>query len=572
MKKNLFLTLLACVLGAAPLSAVIPAGTDVSQLNTSADTESAYRHRVFRAYLPQATVSERYKVSNYSRYENPTGILFQGGEDIVVTLTGKTDIPVELIIRDFGRSGNESTVTLHEGENAIHVEKGGLGYINYRSETPATAAPIRVDIEGGTVNGVFTRHDDTATWKKLLSHAVAPTLDMMGERVQLSFDIEGLRQGCPADGPAMLKNYDDIMALEQNIMGWEITDPHPGNHIHGRAMWSGFMHADGIGAAFIYTETPNLTHPQRMLEHSWGIAHEFGHVNQTRPGMMWVGMTETTNNICSALVNYKLFPQRLRLEHEVGRTPDNFVLRGSRFDSYVNSAIIHRQLWAYQAGPDDGVGNVPGVKEGDPFVICIPMWQLYLFCTEARGLDNFYPDIYHEARVNDDKSRTNGELRTLFFKRACAAAKLDLTEFFIETGMLAPMNRMVNDYSSAQMTVTPQMCLDVVEYAKQFPKPDTSVIYYITGNSMEIFRDRKNIVPSPDFKPEIRNGRFTVPAGVWQNAVAFEVYMGDEPVRISLLGLNHEDNRSTDVILPAGATSVKAVQWDGKRFDVVTGM
>lgn len=566
--RNLFLLAAAGLAVCTPLPAEVPVYTDMTALNSTADTETAYRQRSIRAYLPIETVRDRYKISNYSRFENPTGILFQGGEKAVITVEGKPSGPLSLIVHDFGKSGADEEFPLHEGENVLPVAKGGLGYLNYRADDPNAAATLKVGIQGGTINGIFTHKDSAETWKKLLAHAVAPMLDIMGERVQLAFDVEGLRQGCPEDGPEMIANYDRIMALEQRIMGWEITDPHPGNHVHGRAMWSGFMHADGIGAAFIYTETPNLCHPQRMLEQSWGIAHEFGHVNQTRPGMMWVGMTETTNNICSALVNYKLYPQNLRLEHEVGRTPDNFVLRGSRFDGYVNSAVVHHQLWAYQAGPDDGVGNVPGVKEGDPFVICIPLWQLYLYCTEARGLQNFYPDIYHEARVNDDAARTNGELRTQFFKRACAAAQMDLTDFFVTTGMLAPINRMVNDYNSAHMTVTRKMCREVLDYAARFPKADTSVLYYITGNSVGIYRDKLAVVPSPDFKPEIRNGRFTVPAGTWKNAVAFEVYRGDELIRVNLLGLNHEDNETTDVILPEGATSVKAVQWDGERFEI----
>jgi hypothetical protein len=59
---------------------------------------------------------------------------------------------------------------------------------------------------------------------------------------------------------------------------------------------------------------------------------------------------------------------------------------------------------------------------------------------------------------------------------------------------------------------------------------------------------------------------FTVPADKWANAVAFEVYKGDKLVRICLRGLNQKDNASTDVILPAGATTVMAVSWDGKRY------
>ena len=105
--------------------------------------------------------------------------------------------------------------------------------------------------------------------------------------------------------------------------------------------------------------------------------------------------------------------------------------------------------------------------------------------------------------------------------------------------------------------------------ASQYPKPDSPVVFYINVNNVGIYRDKLNIIPSPDFKPAISNEpspRFTVPADKWQNAVAFEVYNKDKLVRICLRGLNQKDNKSTDVLLPEGATTVMAVQWDGRRF------
>ena len=87
---------------------------------------------------------------------------------------------------------------------------------------------------------------------------------------------------------------------------------------------------------------------------------------------------------------------------------------------------------------------------------------------------------------------------------------------------------------------------------------------------MGIYKDKLPIQPSPDFKPQLVEKpvpHFTVPADQWKNAVAFEVYdEDDELIRICLRGLNQKDNASTDVILPAGAATVMAVSWNGKRY------
>ncbi|MCQ2365119.1 MAG: M60 family metallopeptidase [Akkermansia sp.] len=569
MKKSLLLLTLGLCAAFSPLAmADVPTGTDISGLNTAPDREAAYRHRIFRAYRPLSYIGERLHVGGYSRYENPTGIFFKAGETATFTVSGNIGGTLELIVHDFGECGQDSVHPLSAGENTITIPADGLTYVNYRADDPASAPAITVDIKGGAINGVFSRVDDNATWNKMLKEAKAATIDAVGERCQLAYNVTSLQEGCPESGAEVLANYDKIIEIEQKLLGWDQYGIHPGNHVLGRCIWQGFMHADGQGAAFIYTEVPNIANPDVMLKQSWGIAHEFGHVNQTRRGMLWTGVTEVTNNIFSALVNYRLYPQTLRLEHETGTTPDGHRMRGSRFDSYVNSAIVNRELWQFQAGPDDGSTPVTGEKCGDPFVICCPMWQLQLYVAEARGNQMFYPAIYEDVRNTDETEMTHGELRTLFFRRACDAAKLNLTEFFTETGMLAPMNRRVNDYSSTIVTVTPEMCADALAYATKYPKPDSSVIYYITGNNVGIYRDRLPLKPTPGFVPEFKGDICTIPAGVWQNAVAFEVYSGDKLIRISLLGSNHEDNVTTDVICPEGTTEIKAVQWDGKRATI----
>ena len=136
------------------------------------------------------------------------------------------------------------------------------------------------------------------------------------------------------------------------------------------------------------------------------------------------------------------------------------------------------------------------------------------------------------------------------------------------------MNRMVNDYSSHQVTITPAMCDAAIKEMAKFPKPDSSVIYYINGNNVKIFKDKAAIVPSPSFTFNAQADKrykvpyCTVPADQWKNAVAFEAYAGKKLVRISLRGLGQEDQASTMVFAPEGTTEVKAVQWDGKRYTV----
>ena len=550
----------------------LPVYTDYSRLNRSPKTlEKSYRLREFRAYKPVDEVSRALKINRYSSYENVTGIAFEAGDTINIRMEGTPRTKVEFIVRDFRNPNQETRFPLNTGVNTFTTKHFGHGYVNYRDSDPATAPPIRVQIKGGYINGVFTQHDDVRVWKYLLKKARSEMFDIVGERTQWVLDTKALRARCQDKGPELVALYDEQMKLEQQLLGWEWEGIHPGNHILGRANWntSTYMHADGMGASFVISCTPGLVDPDEVRKSgAWGTSHEFGHINQTRPGMMWTGTCETTVNIFSQLVNYVFNPDEVRLEHENCRTLEGPWVRGGRFDCYINSAIVNRELWQFQRGPDDGDRH-PGPICGDCFVILCPMWQMYLYNTVARGDKLFYPRIFKNVRDTDESKWTEGQIRMKYLDRCCDSARLNFSDFFLETGMLAIMNRFVNDYGSHWVTITEDMCASAISHASQYPKPDSPVVFYINVNNVGIYRDKLNIIPSPDFSPAISSSpspRLTVPADKWQNAVAFEVYNKDKLVRICLRGLNQKDNKSTDVLLPDGATTVMAVQWDGKRF------
>lgn len=569
MLKNIFCTIfLFLAVAGIPLQAEVPAGTDYSTLNSGTDREQAYRHREFRAYLPLEKVRESLRCNNYSHFENPTGIYFTKGEQVTITVEGQAPAGLALIIHDFGRKGDHAVHALYGGRNTFAAPATGLGYIEYRAESPAQAPAVKLSIEGGAVNGIFTQHDDAATWQQLLAGAKCEILDILGERVQLAYDVAGLRKNCPEKGPELLDIYDDVVRMEQELLGWDKYGLHPGNHIHGRVQWGGFMHADGIGSAYVYSAMHEIANPAALRRSVWAIAHEFGHVNQCRPGMMWAGAQEVTNNIFSAWCCYVINPAACRLEHEVTPSIGSSPMRGGRMDCYVNNAIVNRQLWQFQSGPDNGLHNVPGARTGDHFVTVCPLWQLQLYMAVARDKKDFYADIHHLART-DAADAPHGQLRLQFFTRACDVTGWDLSDFFVKVGIVAPMNRYVEDYQSHMVTITPDMCRRAIEHARQYPKPDSSVIYYINANNVHIYRDRLPVQPSPQYRPEFRKGRVTIPGNVWQNAVAYEAYDAEgELLRIALRGLNHADNATTDLICPVGTSVIKAVQWDGTRYTV----
>lgn len=571
-----------------------PGGTDFSMVNQG-EPEQSYRERVFRAYLPIEEHRDRLKMEISDYFENPLGIVFQAGEEVTLTVAGGEGQELRLVVHDFTdakekwfdivkyrKEGVQKAVVeelpthseyeLHEGKNTIKLRTGGLGYLHYRSMNPQQAPQVRVSIQGGQVNGLVTPADSAETYRRVLAQAKHELVDMVGQRIHLVFPVEGLRKGCPEEGPELVALYDRILTyLQDDLMGFGLYGIHTGNHMLVRYLNDDPLCAGETAAFFPRNSFPGMSSVSEVTKSSWGAAHELGHLHQTRPGMMWIGTVEVTNNISAAYVNYMFTPQKLRLEHSRSRNAHGELMHGGIFDCFVNNAITRRRLWQFQgAALPNGLPKSWEDSSRDVFTDVALMWQQVLYHMEARGQRDFFPRIFQAVRSADESKLTQGELRVLFFKRACDAAELDLSDYFVKTGLLAPIDRIVNDYEEAHMTITRAMCDEAVQYAARYPKPESSVIYYINANNMPCYREKRALQVQEGYAPSIENGRMEVPTEACPGAVAFEAYGEGKLLHVSLLGLGHGGLKpaSTTVICPPGTDTVKAVGWDGARRNI----
>lgn len=522
----------------------------------------------YMAYELVDSLSKRLKTSGYSRFENPTGIYFTAGEDALVIMQGAGNEKVELKVHDFGPDGKEKSYILKNGVNVIKMENNGLGYISYYTDDFKNAPQVSVHVAGGKVNGVFDSSKNTnEDWKKLLANTVCEVIDIKGKQVQLIYSVEELRKSCPDKGLELINLYDQIMRYQHEIMGLVKYNKVPRNHILGRVIWRGFMHADGLGAAFHKGTMNSVANPDKIPQEAWGISHEFGHVNQTRPGMMWVSTTEVTNNLFSAWANFKLNPKNMRLEHERINGGDGNMI-GGRFNAFLNAAIVNGEQWLCQKGPDKMQGYENG---GDHFVKLVPLWQLQLYFMAAkRGNPDFLADIFEKVRNESQDGKSNGRLQLDFMKNVCDATKQDLTEFFTKTGMLKPIDKDMDDYRRAQLTITAEECKELADYAKKYRKPDSPVIYYISVNSLDAYAKKLPVTGKENEGVSGDGNSRIVSHDVWKNVAVFETYKGDDLVRVTMVGTDSPDNSSTRVVFPEGSTRIMAVSWDGKRLPVYT--
>lgn len=518
-------------------------------------------------YPTLESLAKELKTSRYSGFENPTGIFYTAGEIAILNVGNLNGEEIKLRVHNFGPGGEDSVYDLQKGVNQIEIKNQGLAYIVYYTPNWKKAQPVKIEFKTGKACGYFdSQRDDNEQWKTLLSNTSSDILDIRGKYVQLAYDKESLRKYCPSDGLALINLYDSIIHIQFEIMGLTKYNRVPKNRMFGRVIWKGFMHADGMGAAFHQNTMKNLASPELLINNTWGVAHEFGHVNQTRPGMKWVSTTEVTNNIFSAWTQFLFSPNQLRLEHEVCKT-DNGKAAGARFNWYLNSALVNQEQWLCQKGPDKMTGYENG---GDHFVKLGPLWQLQLYYGAARmGNPDLYADVFEKVRNTDESNLSNGQLQINFMKNACDAQKEDLTDFFIKAGMLKPIDKNLDDYSRGQLTITSDDCEKLVTYAKRYPKPQSPVIYYINGNCVDAFKNKLPVSGRYNEGLSTMDGKCRITHQEWKNVCVFETYKGKELTHVAIYGTDSADLSFTTAMYPTGSTRIEAVAWDGTRTLVI---
>lgn len=533
------------------------------------------RHREYPAYYPFESLAKELRTSTWSRFENPTGIYFEKGENIVV-FAGKAakDQNIELKLYCWNRDGygeNEKRWRLQPGINVFKAPINGLLYVNYYTPDYLKAPPIQLNIATGTANGVFKRGDGNDAWQKLISKAKGDCIDIVGEYVQLLFCAKTMQTTCPTDGEKLIELYDEIIRQQrEDFMGLTQFGRNKPNHMHGRTMWKGYMHADGIGAAFNDETMSGIADPTKIPKQSWGIAHEFGHVNQTRPLLKWTSTTEVTNNIFSSWANWKLNPENMRLEREGCKDRYGQII-GGRYSDFLNSAIVKGEVWLCQEGPDKHTDYEDG--SGDPFVKLVPLWQLTLYTKVAgMGPEDFWPKMFEAARKAEiPKTKNgrddNGKIQLEFMTNACRIMNQNLMPYFEKVGMLKPIDKDLNDYSWGHLTITREDCEKLKKIGKKYPEMPTPVLYYLCAYNAETFKNRvpAKISKNRGVEYNASKAELSFPTDKWKNVVAYETYADKKLVCISMFGLGSNDASKTIVRYPKGSTRVEAVMWDGKR-------
>jgi hypothetical protein len=556
--------------------------------------QSRYRAQNAERFEVPSTVHSRLKTNGATTIENATGVVFKANSKAVIYVgtSNGTATSLQLHTVDFAGEDNlnEKRYPLQPGINIIDITADGLGYIDYFSND-TNLGSVAYNVITGLVNGYYDPLVDTdQDWQNMLTNNVYPKIDVKGVYVFSHIHKQAMRNQLSfLSGKPWTDALDKIVKTQYEMLGYFKYNLVPKNHILLYTPVAGGTYAGIFGPHMGIGATTELSGEELLGGSIWGYAHELGHINQVRPAFRWNGMLEVTNNIYSAYSQYSFGTAMTgftRYEREAttgGMSGYYSLVSGSQYNASLQLAKVQRKS-LYEVITKDDRATCRAAT--------IPFWQLMLYYSEAGAAKNlptyqerlngtpavagqadvgyWFPDLMEICRNANTSGVDDIQLMLNAFVNTADVVKEDLSDFFLNSGYLSPVDQ---DVDGKQMTLTAQQIANTIAIikAKNYPAPASPVINYISANSLNIYKNKLplagtamvGVTLNPNADPQ--KVTLTVNASQWQNAVAFETYNQETLIDVAIFGTNDISLASTTVRYLSGATSVYAVGYNGVR-------
>lgn len=496
------------------------------------DVYDDFRIGTFKSYPDPEIMSDKNKTGTYGIYDNVTGIYVKWGTEMVVFMDDfNGEIALRIVNHNQGFGGQD--FVLRPGVNRFTANTEGLAYLIYQN---SNEYEVKANIATGKINGYFDVSKHRAEdWQTLIDNAEYTYFDVLGNYAHLTFTTQDFRQHTP-DITKLIELYDNIVDTEQDFLGLYKYNRANKSRMYFRTNTHQdmYMYATTNRTEYHKSTMPDLCNPATLKASPWGPAHEVGHINQTRPGLRWLGMTEVTNNIYSLYVQTQ-WGNGARIDEE------NLGEYNNRYEKAFTELLAPKLAHA---------------EHGDVFCKLIPFWQLQLYFANVLGKTDFYKDVHEAVRESEDKA-SPGASQVEFAKICSDIAQTDLTDFFIAWGFLKPVNIQIDDYGVGVVNVSQAMVDDAIDYIKSkgYAQPDAK-FEYLHDQVVSVFKNKAAVVKGT---ASVTNNNVTI-SGT-QNAIVYQQERNGEVIYISPKStFSVPSFQSTDKIY--------AVAYDGQRTEI----
>lgn len=529
--------------------------------------EKEFRIQSYQPYSNVEEWAEKLMTKRYSNLDNPTGIYVEAGDSVVI-LVGDThgnSLSVQCIGDEETSDGSKNYVQtaasgemrfLQEGVNKVGFSRKGMLFLMYTANlTDENALPITVHIAPGSgkVSGFFDlkKHQTNEKYQELIGKATYKYFCVRGERIMLYFHREQMKQAVPTDILSAINLWDDIISWEQELMGIEDVRPSQvNNHLFAISPEGSYMWASDYRIAFVYTYLNNILLKDNVMaakDNAWGPAHEIGHIHQQ--AINWPGSTESSNNLFSNYVLYKL---------------GKYCSRGSELSALATARCEKHQGWW-------NMGSATHQNE-DTEIHMRMNWQLWNYYHRCGYKTDFWQTLFKLLREDRIVESDPGAAQLKFAMKACQAANENLTDFFEMWGFFEPVDTTIEQYGTWNYRVTDTMIKEAKDFMARFPAPKHAFYYledrkngdvgigdYQVGDVGYYTQFKENVQITKEVGYSLSGQQVSITDG--DQAVAFEVRKDGQ-----LLYFSNFFQFTVPSSISLEGAGIYAVQADGKRI------
>ena len=516
------------------------ANSDNSKAKWDADYAKKYRIQMYEPYCDPEKASAALALNQHSNMNNPTGLFANSGDVIYVMVEGEIKEGATLYLSYYTQHGKLGSATdgyeLKQGLNVLPIYQDECNlYINYVVETFVKSdnkrghlakkhklsefPALKIHIEGGHINGYYNKMGDNlypadknANWEYLEARAPQKDLVILGQYMTLNFPLndadtegnKGMRRYLND-----LVNVEDVINAWDNVMLWErmllgvagktaVTYHSPESpystsdhviaytgedesfptgyddyyNIHGLAQGVGgnaYMYGSGDHSGYHYKTMGGIIQnmPTNAGSH-WGPAHEIGHQHQNLINMR--GEMEVSNNLFSNVVLWMYGETTSRVNGTEGSLENILKNFNKETGHYLNNSIWGMTQMYY---------------------------KLFLYYHVLGHNPKFYPRLFEMLRQDPQKNNRSAQVdganaQLHLYKKVCAAAEEDLTEFFRAHGFFKPLtNWSIDDYGVSNYNMTQAQIDEAIAEVKSNEWKENIAVLFINDATGETIKSHK---------------------------------------------------------------------------------
>ena len=516
------------------------ANSDNSKAKWDADYAKKYRIQMYEPYCDPEKASAALALNQHSNMNNPTGLFANSKDVIYVMVEGEIKEGATLYLSYYTQHGKLGSATdgyeLKQGLNVLPIYQDECNlYINYVVETFEKSdntrghlakkhklsefPALKIHIEGGHINGYYNKMGDNlypadknADWDYLEARAPQKDLVILGQYMTLNFPLND----ADTEGNKGMRHYlndlvkvEDVINAWDNVMLWErmllgvagktAVDAHSPKspysksdhviaytgedasfptgyddyyNIHGLAQGVGgktYMYGSGDHSGYHYNTMGGIIQnlPTTAGNH-WGPAHEIGHQHQNLINMR--GEMEVSNNLFSNVVLWMYGETTSRVNGTEGSLDNILKNFNKETGHYLNNSIWGMTQMYY---------------------------KLFLYYHVLGHNPKFYPRLFEMLRQDPQRNNRAGQVdganaQLHLYKKMCAAAEEDLTEFFRAHGFFKPLtNWSIDDYGVSNYNMTQSQIDEAIAEVKSNEWKENIAVLFINDATGETIKSHK---------------------------------------------------------------------------------